>query len=638
MNLIVFDTEYTYEFSKGNIFDPRNNIVSIAVLAICGERKRLYQYHFYEPSVSNCTLDDLHRVFSDYQALLIGHNVKVDVHWLDKLGIKHGERYYDTMFTAFVLAEGQRKPLSLKHLSGAKQELGDLLVHKHGVSPADIFPKWLLAYNTQDVYATYKLFKKQQRILKDIKEQIRKRWLPKNTYLAPIKLMNDLLPCIIEMERNGFCVNKEELERARVKAYEDRRILIRNIRKILRRLWGIKYFKITSSQQKSNFIYGSTLRPEFRKEWADYFASHNPFAAGETQRFFELYSRAFEPIPGLGVDPVLNAVRKASLSSDRDTLKELLHHNPGQRVLKLFYEESRLETLISTFIDGTIEKGFDRQGKFWLNTSYNQCVARTGRLSSSNPNLHNWPRAGTFPVRLCVGSRFPNGSIVASDASQLELRWGMWYYQDKQGYQDFIDGINIHSAIAAKAYGAGFTEEQRSNTKSTVFRVWYRGTARSIVRDQKIPIWDLAEAELVVDEILGRYQGVADGQECDLARVKQFGYLDTPTGRRYRFDLSHFSLKNKVANYPIQGGATGDFIPCAMIVAYRLFKRLKLRSVLIGQVHDELLADACPGEEQRVAAVLRYSLMNGGRREFDRRFGTNLDIPLDAGSKIKPHW
>lgn len=636
--LIILDTEYNWEYSNGNVFDLRNYIVSVVALAVCGNRRRLYRYHFYDSSISNCDLDDLRNLFQHKKATIVGHNLKVDIHQLDKLGVKHGEKYYDTMFAAFVASEAQQKPLSLKYLSGQKQRLGDLLVHEKKVQPSWIQPWWLLYYNEQDVWATYRLAKKQFKWFRWVKQQINKKLLPPNAYWAPTKLMNDLLPVIIEMERNGFCLDREELERVRESAYEDRRIIVRNIRKILRRFWGIKYFKVNSSQQRSHFIYGARIKKDKASRWAKYFAGHNPFEVGAADKLHQQFEQCFEQLPGLGLDPVLGSIRKASLSTDRDTLKELLHHNPGSRILKLFYEESRLRTLIETFIDGTISKAFQRDGRWWLNTSYNQTVARTGRLSSSNPNLHNWPREGTFPVRRCIVSRFDNGKIADADSSQLELRFGMWYYGDKQGRLDYEQGINIHSAIAEKAYGRDFTDAQRSNTKATVFRVWYRGTARSIVRDQKIPIWSLDEAQTVVDEVLGRYEGVAAGQERDLHNVKRFGYLDTPSGRRYRFDLSKFNLKNKVANYPIQGGATADFVPCCMIVAYREFKNRKLNSLLIGQVHDSILADVYPGEEDVVQEIFKYALEEGGREEFNQRFNLNFDFPLGSGCKIDKHW
>lgn len=647
MSILTFDTEYDWAYSNGNVFDPRNVIVSIVVYHCTVDCRRIYRFHFYDSSVSNCNLNDIKKLFeSNREALIVGHNVKVDIHQLDKLGIKHSTRYFDTMFPGYVQLEARRGSISLAALSRAKQDLGNLLVHKHKRQPSEIHPWWLMKYNVQDVRATWRLYVKQKLWLKGVHAKIKKHLLPSNAYHATIDLMNGVLPCIIEMEHNGFRLDRQEFDRCREEAYATRRLLERTLRKLLRRFWGIKYFKISSAQQRSHFIYSSRIRKERRKEWAHYFEKHNPFLATANERLADTYSRCFERTEvGLGVQPVLNAIRKNSLSSDRDTLKELIgrgvaatlprHYN---LILKLFYEISRLNTLIGTFLDGVSAKAFTREGEWWLNTSYNQCVARTGRLSSSNPNLHNWPRHGTFPIRRCVVSRFPGGKIAAADSSQLELRYGMWYYGDIQGLKDYQNGVDIHGAIAAQAYGDTFTEAQRTNTKSTVFRVWYRGTAKGILKDQKIPIWSLAEAEVVVDTILGRYVGVASGQEADLDLVKRQGYLDTPTGRRYRFQLDHFSLKFKVANYPIQGGATGDFIPCCMIVAYREFKRRELQSLLIGQVHDEILADVYPGEEAVVEEVMHHALNEGGRLEFNTRFNANFDFPLGSSFKIKKHW
>ncbi len=642
MNLIIFDVETT-NHSKGSPFDPRNTMVSIVANHITDTVSRILYYHVYSNDVSNCTIDDIRNLFEkNRNALIIGHNLKFDIHWLDRVGIEHGENYYDTMFYEYIALEGQHGKIGLGAVSGMKQDLGSLLVHTHKCNPADIPPSMLIRYNIMDVKATLHVYKRQQRYIKVIREKIKRKLLPQNFYVAPLKLMNDLLPVIIECERNGFCLDKERLEAVREESTETRRILVRNIRKILRRLHGIKFFNLSSSVQLSSLVYSLEIRKEKKDEWAQFFTKFNPFRHGSNTRFDTAVNICFAKLDyGLCIPPVPNAISKTRLSVDRDTLKELIQKNKDHkqiRVLKLIYEISRLDTLISTFIDGTLKKAFDYNNKSWLHTSYNQIITRTARLSSSNPNLQNWPRESTFPVRQCVVSRFENGKIASCDASQIELRYGMWYYGDKQGFIDYTNGIDIHDNVAKIAYGNKFTSVQRTNTKSTVFRVWYRGTARGIVKDQRIPLWDLDEAQTIVDAIYGTYTGVRDGQERDFESVQALGYLDAPSGRRYRFDLSSYKRKFQIANYPIQGGATGDFISCCMIVAHRLFIEKELNSLLIGQVHDEILVDCYPGEEARVEEILTYSLEEGGRLEFETRFNLIFDFPLGSGFKIKEHW
>ena len=169
--------------------------------------------------------------------------------------------------------------------------------------------------------------------------------------------------------------------------------------------------------------------------------------------------------------------------------------------------------------------------------------------------------------------------------------------------------------------------------------MWYRGSAGSIAADPKIPIWDVNEAQKVIRSIYDRYGGVEQGQQQDYDNtILAGGRLITPTGRCYFFDTGSYRLKFQVANYPIQSGATADLIPCAMIVIHRLMKRLSMKSLTMGNVHDSIVFDVFPGEEELLSKVAVYAFVKGCKAEWYRRFGMKFDFPLSAGTKLKEHW
>lgn len=653
-NYIVFDFE-TSNFNFGTPFDERNTPVAITALYNNGKIRKLYHYHYRSNLYSNCNHSDIENLFkANKEATIIGHNVKFDVHWLNRLGIEHGNSYFDTMFPAYIWKNGKRGKkgdLSLDRLSGhTKQTLGNMLVHKDGINPADIPPKWIVEYNISDVIATERLALAQRERIQLTQKRIDSGIIKnKNLYNSPIRLMQDLLPCIIEMESNGAKVDVDKLREIRKESEKKLQTLTEEIAKTIRKNHNIEAFNFNSGEQVSWFIYSRRLSPEKRGKWASFFSKYNEFSDPDGTEFRYMVDECYEKLDyGLNIDPEPSCIRKTKLSTDVDNLKKLLLINKDKEEIeevRKFYEIKRLEHLIETYIGsedsgkGTLGNVFKHNGGWFLHTSYNQIITVTGRLSSSNPNLQNWPRAGTFPVRQAVISRFDPGFICKSDASQLELRYGMWYYKDKQGYEDFLNDIDIHENVAKSAYKDKYIrEEHRDPSKQTVFKVWYRGSAYSIVRDPKVPITDKYEAQRIIDSIYERYPQVKEGQERDFNTVINQGYLETPTGRVYIIEGPDWGKKFKIANYPIQGGATGDLIPCGMIVKHKMMKEENLESKFFAQTHDDVSTDTKASEAERICKIDEYSLTEGAKKEWETRFGIPFDFPLKCEPELKEHW
>lgn len=650
---IVFDVETT-NYNFGSAFDARNFLVCIVVYV--SWNSHYFKYHSLDSSVSNCTLSDIRTIFRENkEATIIGHNLKFDIHWLDKEGIEHGEIYFDTMFPAYIWSEGQYKKgdFTLDRLSGSsKENLGNLLVHKHEINPADMPPKWAIRYCVQDVRATKDLAKRQfRRIQCDIRKiKQGNGTINPNLYNAPIRLMNNVLPVVIEMEQNGLLVDRDKLEEIYTEQKAKYRKLEQELLDYLIVEHNLEGFNLNSSEQISHFIYSKALTKETKPDWNYFFSNYQEYKDRGGVKLQKAIKKYFVQLEyGLHFEPVPGALGKASLSVGRDVLKEMLRRykeHPQIEVLRTFYELSRLQTLISTFIEGTIKQLYQHSnGEWYLHTSYNQIIAVTGRWTSSGPNIQNWPRSGTFPVKECVVPRFKNGKLCKADASQIELRYGGWYYRDNTLKADYLRGVDIHGTIAAKAFGKEYTDEQRTITKSTVFRVWYRGSANSIIKDEKIPLWDINKAKEIVDTIYDRYKAVKEGQEIDYQKVlADGGRLETPTGRVYRIKTHfpsgkvHWGAKFKIANYPIQGGGTADLMQCAMIAAYKMMKQCRMESKLISYTHDDIVVDMVESELERVPKLLYWALTDGAKQEWLNHFGFEFDFPLDCDPEIKEHW
>lgn len=648
MNYYVLDFE-TSTLNYGSAFHKGNIPVCVVLKYSIDGHSGLFLYHFFDRIYNNCTLADITDFIQRHKAVVVvGHNVKVESHWMRRLGwiaspLDHS--WYDTMFLPYLMKYGLAKKgdLTLETLSkqadSYKDNLGNLLVHEHGLNPAELPTKWVLEYCLQDVIATEKLFLTQQQELAKIHTAIQAKYIPQNYIVSPHKLMLETLPVVMEMEWNGFKVDLDEVEWIRFEAQQTKEKIIKKIRQEV----GVDGFNPNSTKQVSEYIYSLSLASEHKEQWQRWFRGYNFFKDSDGTIYKSYIKTCFNKLStGLGLEPTQNSVNGASLSVDKDTIKELLDKNkdhPKVNILQMFYDVSRLDTLISTFCDAVIEHLYEESDGFYLHTNYNQCIAATGRFTSSNPNLQNWPRAATFPIRRSVVSRFKGGGICKSDASQLELRYGMYYFNDAQGRKDYEDGIDIHAAITEKVYNKGWTKEQRDGTKATVFRTWYRGSAASIVKDQKIPVWDLDVAKQIVRSIYDRYQGVENGQQADYDKVvASGGWMITPTGRVYKFDLTSYQLKFKIANYPIQGGATADLIPCAMIAKMHRMRSEGCKSLFFSQTHDDMSTDVYPGEEERIKAIDYWALTQGCREVWKRMFGFEFDFPLNCEPTIKRHW
>ncbi len=321
---------------------------------------------------------------------------------------------------------------------------------------------------------------------------------------------------------------------------------------------------------------------------------------------------------------------KTGYSTDADVLEQLaLGHELPAKII----EHRTLAKLKSTYADALPALVNPRTGR--IHTSFNQMVAVTGRLSSSQPNLQN------IPIRTELGRRIraafvpePGWRFLAADYSQIELRILAHVSGEESLVEAFRRGEDIHRRTAAEVFGvdpAAVTSEQRDVAKTTNFSVIYGVTAFGLSRGLAITS---KQAQAYLDQFFTRHPKVKAYLERTVVEGRERGYVTTLLGRRRYLpelrsgnpNLRSFG-ERMATNAPIQGTAA-DLIKIAMVRMARQLRARGLRSRMLLQVHDELLFEA-PVEELPDLEALAVEIMESA---------LELTVPLKVDVKAGADW
>lgn len=320
---------------------------------------------------------------------------------------------------------------------------------------------------------------------------------------------------------------------------------------------------------------------------------------------------------------------KSGYSTNAEVLEGLRYEHP---VVEMVLQYRTLAKLNSTYCEGLL-KVIGDDGR--IHSSFNQTETRTGRISSTEPNLQN------IPVRTELGRemrRFfcarEGWVLVDADYSQIELRVLAHIAHDKNMIEAFKNNDDIHAITASQVFGMPLdmvTPIMRSRAKAVNFGIVYGIGAFSLAKDIGV---SNKEASTYIKNYLAHYSGVDEYMKNVVEKAKQDGYVETMFGRRrYLPELTsgkHMlrAFGERVArNMPIQGTAA-DIIKIAMIKVNDRIKKEGLKARLILQVHDELIVEA-PQEESEIAAKLLQEEMENAVR---------LDVPLTADAAIGKTW
>lgn len=318
-------------------------------------------------------------------------------------------------------------------------------------------------------------------------------------------------------------------------------------------------------------------------------------------------------------------------ATGEEILTGLSHEHPIASKILDFRE---LQKLKSTYVDALPTLISKNDGR--IHTSYNQAVAATGRLSSTNPNLQNIPirTEKGREIRKAFVPRDENYTLMAADYSQIELRIMAAFAKDTSMIEAFKNGRDIHATTASKIFKvdlADVDDDMRRKAKTANFGIIYGISAFGLSQRLSIPRREAAD---IIEAYFAEFPSVKSYMDTVINDAREHEYVETILGRRrYLRDINSknatmrgFAERNAI-NAPIQGSAA-DMIKVAMINIHDWMKEKKLKSRMILQVHDELVFDVHHSEKE---------IMEKNIPEFMKN-AVVLEVPMEIGLGFGDNW
>lgn len=620
----------------------------------------------------------------------VAHNLKFDASWLAEMGFDLPEITYDTLIGEYIYARGNPIEKSLKATAERRdvsRKKSDLIDEefKSGKEFSEIELAKVVEYAEADVQSCAEIMVQQLRELREEKNA---------PLLETFRLMNEDTVVLIEMERNGIAIDMDVLDQVGAEFQAEKDEHEKRLQEIVRDVMGDKPYNLNSGPDvnavmysrevvdkalwKSTFnlgtdrrgkpMYPPRMKPtQFTKEVRANTRvvkrtmavhCHTCDGTGYIQKIKKdgtpyknkspcpvcdkqgaLYQDT-GVVAGLKLIP--EGVRDTSVhgfKTDKQTIAKLIPQAKakGNLVAEEFLTRILRLNAVNTYLDSFVKgiKTYTRRTGI-LHPQFNQTITRTGRLSSSQPNFQNQPKGHKFPVRKAIVSRFEGGKICEFDYSGLEFRVAGEISQDKQIIEDILTGKDVHKQTASiinQIPVSEVTKEQRQNAKAYTFAPLYGGRGAN----------EEPHIRRYFEEYFVIYRGLAEWHQTLFTQVLDDGIVQIPSGRQYYFPAvkriagGRITNATNVVNYPVQGWATGCIVPLACVRAYRKFKELGLKSKLILTVHDSIVADVFPSEEQSVADALSWA-MKGVADEAKVRWKYDFSLPLDIEGSIGPNW
>ena len=490
----------------------------------------------------------------------IGQNIKYDWIVLKRAGLDMQGIAFDTMIASYLInplkLNHNLDDISLEYLSVKKITTASLIgAGKKQITMAEVPLEKIAAYAAEDADCVW-------RLAPILKKKLEEQGLVKLFEEMEIPLAGVLA----KVEMNGVNLDLKFLKELSENAAED----LEKLTQAIYREAG-EEFNINSTKQLAEILFVKMKLPVIKRT-------------------------------------------KTGYSTDVSVLEKLALSYELPKMLLEYREKSKLK---STYLDALPEMIHPQTGL--IHTSYHQTTTSTGRLSSSDPNLQNIPiktDAGRI-IRKAFVPR-PDGKkkckILSADYSQVELRILAHLSGDKNLTTAFKEDRDIHSFTATLLYGVSekdVTREMRYVAKTINFSIIYGKTAFGLSQDLNVSI---SEADTFIENYFKRYSTVKDYLESQKAKARKEGLLTTLLGRRSYFpeinsknmQIRQFAERAAV-NAPIQGSAA-DLIKLAMIKIQKRLEQEELASLMIMQVHDELVFDIPADEEKRVTALVREEM------------------------------
>jgi DNA polymerase-1 len=322
---------------------------------------------------------------------------------------------------------------------------------------------------------------------------------------------------------------------------------------------------------------------------------------------------------------------KTGFTTDAESLEWLAGKtkHPLLKHLLRIRETSKLMTTI----DGLIS-AVETDGR--IHTNFQQTVAATGRLSSTDPNLQNIPirTEEGRKIRDCFVAQTPYLDLLTADYSQIEMRIMAHLSDDKGLIAAFESGEDLHSTVASQVFNVeknAVDAEMRRTIKAMSYGLAYGLSSFGLAQQLDI---DPASASELMGKYFERFGGIRDYLKTVVEQARELGYTQTILGRRrYLPDLNHENRQRReiaeraALNAPIQGSAA-DIIKIAMLKVDSKIKSENLKSRLLLQVHDELILEVSPGEHEILSKIVKEQMSNA----------YELNVPLDVNIGVGKSW
>ena len=322
---------------------------------------------------------------------------------------------------------------------------------------------------------------------------------------------------------------------------------------------------------------------------------------------------------------------KTGFTTDAESLEWLAGKtkHPLLKHLLRIRETSKLMTTI----DGLIS-AVDSDGR--IHTNFQQTVAATGRLSSTDPNLQNIPirTEEGRKIRDCFVAQKPYLDLLTADYSQIEMRIMAHLSDDKGLIAAFESGEDLHSTVASQVFNVEKNKvdaEMRRTIKAMSYGLAYGLSSFGLAQQLDI---DPASASDLMGKYFERFGGIRDYLKTVVEQARELGFTQTILGRRrYLPDLNHENRQRReiaeraALNAPIQGSAA-DIIKIAMLKVDSKIKSENLKSRLLLQVHDELILEVFPGEHEILSKIVKEQMSNA----------YELNVPLDVNIGVGKSW
>lgn len=511
--------------------------------------------------------DVLGPVFADEHIKKYGHNLKYDLEILQQAGIGIKGLAFDTMVAAYLIDPTGGTSLALKNLSQG-------ILNRTTLSLMDILPDKKSTFDQVNLKDAILYACQDADLTFQLVDYFEKKLKENGLMELFEKVEMPLITVLAKMEENGIYIDKDKLA-------ELSKELTKKVKKLKENIYILagEEFNLDSPKQMQEILFKKLNLPSFKKT-------------------------------------------KTGFSTDASVLEELA---PEYEIARHLLEYRTLSKLISTYIDALPQITNSKTGR--IHTSFNQTITATGRLSSSNPNLQNIPAKGELAqeIRSAFIPEKKGWKILSADYSQIELRILAHLSRDENLIQAFKNDEDIH-ASTAQAVGV-----DRSKAKAINFGIVYGISEFGLAKQLGIKKHEAAE---FIALYFNKYPKVKEFMGKTIEKAREDGFVTTLLGRkRSMLDINSPNLNQRLfaertaINTPVQGTAA-DMIKVAMINIQDEIEKQNLKSKMLLQVHDELVFEVSPKEEDMLSKIV----------EDQMKKALPLDVPVKIDLTLGNSW